>query len=308
MTGVVVLPNYNDWTSLAVLTEELQEVFGTLPGTWRVLVVDDASVIPCPQGWNPPGVHCIRLVANQGHQAAIFYGLKWVRENWPDVDHVVVMDADGEDDPHALPALLDREEEVVFAQRGKRHEGWRFQLGYQLYRALFRAVTGQRMRVGNYAVVRKEVLQALSDSGFAHFGAALLNWTGTKAFVTVHRRPRIDGQSSMNAQRLMYHGLRSLVENMEALVHWMFRMFVGVILGIAALGSYALVSKFLLRNAVPGWTSVLGVGLCIAALVVFVGFVLGLVALNLRWQYGVTSRQHAWVDHRLGEGKTGEVD
>ena len=85
------------------------------------------------------------------------------------------MDADGEDDPHALPTLLDREEEVVFAQRGKRHEGWRFQLGYQLYRALFRAVTGQRMRVGPHAVIRKTCSTGmLSDSGFAHFGAAPL--------------------------------------------------------------------------------------------------------------------------------------
>ena len=49
MTGVVVLPNYNDWTSLAVLTDELQGVFAALPGTWMVLVVDDASVIPRPK-------------------------------------------------------------------------------------------------------------------------------------------------------------------------------------------------------------------------------------------------------------------
>ena len=53
-------------------------VFGRCTGTlWRVLVVVDASVIPCPQGFGQmgaiPGVHCIRLVANQGHQAAIYY-------------------------------------------------------------------------------------------------------------------------------------------------------------------------------------------------------------------------------------------
>lgn len=308
MTGVIILPNYNDWRSLVVLTEELKEVLNTLPGQWLMLVVDDASPSPRPTEWRPSGVHSIRLVANQGHQAAIFFGLAWVREHWPDVERVVVMDADGEDDPKALPLLVQREEDVVFAQRGQRHENWKFQVGYRLYKILFRMVTGKRMTVGNFAMLRGNVLHALSDAGFAHFGAALLNWTGSKAYVTVNRRPRIDGQSSMNAQKLMYHGLRSLVENMESLVHWMLRMFVGVMLVVATLGSYALVSKFILRNAVPGWTSILGVGLCVAALVVFVGFVLGLVALSVRWQYGLMARRNAWIDQPLTQDGPPEPD
>ena len=308
MTGVIILPNYNDWRSLTVLTNELQDVMDALPGKWMILVVDDASSIPCPLDWRPSRVHCIRLLANQGHQAAIFFGLKWVREHWPNVERVVVMDSDGEDDPHAIPLLLEHPDDVVFAKRGQRHENWQFQLGYRLYKVLFRMVTGQRMTVGNYAVMRTDVVHSLSDAGFAHFGAALLNWTGSKAYVTVNRRPRIEGQSSMNSHRLMYHGLRSLVENMESLVHWMLRMFVGVMLVVVALGSYALVSKFILRNAVPGWTSILGVGLCVAALVVFVGFVLGLVALSVRWQYGLMARQGAWSDQPLTEDGPPEPD
>ena len=69
---------------------------------------------------------------------------------------------------------------------------------------------------------------------------------------------------------------------MEALVHWMLRLFLAVIAGVVALGNYVLMSKYIVGNAVPGWTSIVGVGLVIAALVCFIGFVLGLIALNLR--------------------------
>ena len=55
----------------------------------------------------------------------------------------------------------------------------------------------------------------------------------------------------MNAQScMMYHGLRSLVENMEALVHWKKGHVRGGHSGQrGALGSYALVSKYLFTRA-----------------------------------------------------------
>ena len=95
----------------------------------------------------------------------------------------------------------------------------------------------------------------------------------------------------MTSTGLVYHGLRSLIENMEALVHWMLRLFLAVMAGVCGLGGYVLTSKYIIGNAVPGWTSIVGVGLVIAALVCFIGFVLGLIALNLQWQLRTTSEQ-----------------
>ena len=295
MNGVVILPNYNDWRCLLELIPRIKTELDGLNDAWQILVVDDASTVNPPDEWEKFNVDVLRLGANQGHQGAIYHGLKWAVDSLKDVERFVVMDSDGEDDPQALTKLLARSEDVVFAKRGKRHAKWQFKLGYLLYKRLFKLVTGKPMVVGNYVVLNRNAACSVAASGFVHFAACLLNWKGSQAFVHVDRLPRIDGQPQMTSNGLVYHGLRSLVENMEALVHWMLRLFVLVMAGICALGGYVLTSKYIIGNAVPGWTSIVGVGLIVAALVCFVGFVLGLVALNIRWQLTTSNARLHWI-------------
>ena len=292
MNGVVILPNHNDWNCLLKLIPRIEtELQKRANESWRIVVVDDASTTPPPDVWNLLNVTLLRLASNQGHQGAIFQGLQWCVVHLVDVGRFVVMDADGEDDPAALPKLLDETADVVFARRGKRHARWQFRLGYFMYKQMFKLVTGRAMMVGNYAVIGRSVAESLSSTGFVHFAACLMNWKGSQVFLPVDRLPRIDGRPQMTSTGLVYHGLRSLIENMEALVHWMLRLFLAVIAGVVVLGSYVLMSKYIIGNAVPGWTSIVGVGLVIAALVCFIGFVLGLIALNLQWQLRASSEQ-----------------
>lgn len=292
MNGVVILPNHNDWNCLLKLIPIIEfELSQRVQDKWQILVVDDASTIPPPVAWSELDVTLLKLITNQGHQGAIFQGLQWAVTHMDQVERFVVMDADGEDDPKALPLLLSQSADVVFARRGKRHAKWQFRVGYLIYRQIFKLVTGKSMMVGNYAVIQRNVAQSLNSTGFVHFAACLMNWKGSQAFLSVDRLPRLDGQPQMTSTGLVYHGLRSLIENMEALVHWMLRLFLAVMAGVCCLGGYVLTSKYIIGNAVPGWTSIVGVGLVIAALVCFIGFVLGLIALNLQWQLRASSEQ-----------------
>ncbi|MEE2918708.1 MAG: glycosyltransferase [Bacteroidota bacterium] len=292
MNGVVILPNHNDWSCLLKLVPSIEhQLSQRTQESWHILVVDDASTTPPPAEWSDLNVTLLKLITNQGHQGAIFQGLQWAVAHLNHVERFVVMDADGEDDPKALPLLLAKSADVVFARRGKRHAKWQFRVGYLIYRQIFKLVTGKSMMVGNYAVIQKDVALSLSSTGFIHFAARLMNWKGSQAFLSVDRLPRLDGQPQMTSTGLVYHGLRSLIENMEALVHWMLRLFLAVMAGVCGLGGYVLTSKYIIGNAVPGWTSIVGVGLVIAALVCFIGFVLGLIALNLQWQLRTTSEQ-----------------
>ena len=292
MNGVVILPNHNDWNCLLKLVPSIEhQLSQRTQESWHILVVDDASTTTPPAEWSDLNVTLLKLITNQGHQGAIFQGLQWAVAHLNHVERFVVMDADGEDDPKALPLLLAKSADVVFARRGKRHAKWQFRAGYLIYRQIFKLVTGKSMMVGNYAVIQKDVALSLSSTGFVHFAARLMNWKGSQAFLSVDRLPRLDGQPQMTSTGLVYHGLRSLIENMEALVHWMLRLFLAVMAGVCGLGGYVLTSKYIIGNAVPGWTSIVGVGLVIAALVCFIGFVLGLIALNLQWQLRTTSEQ-----------------
>ena len=256
--------------------------------SWHILV--KRRIHNNASGRGQPQCDLAQAHHQSGHQGAIFRA-QWAVAHLNHVERFVVMDADGEDDPKALPLLLAKSADVVFARRGKRHAKWQFRAGYLIYRQIFKLVTGKSMMVGNYAVIQKDVALSLSSTGFVHFAARLMNWKGSQAFLSVDRLPRLDGQPQMTSTGLVYHGLRSLIENMEALVHWMLRLFLAVMAGVCGLGGYVLTSKYIIGNAVPGWTSIVGVGLVIAALVCFIGFVLGLIALNLQWQLRTTSEQ-----------------
>lgn len=102
---VVVIPTYNERTSLPVTLSQLRQ---QVPGA-DVLVVDDAS----PDGtgaWadtaaeDDPQVHVLHRAGKEGLGPAYLAGFAWALDREYDV--VVEMDADGSHRAEDLPALL----------------------------------------------------------------------------------------------------------------------------------------------------------------------------------------------------------
>lgn len=108
----IVTPVFNDWLSWQRLLGELDAVLGELPGGVYVLGVDDGS----NEAFEPPPgfggfravrrVEVLELARNLGHQRAIASGLAHVHANVP-CEAVVIMDADGDDNPADIPRLCE---------------------------------------------------------------------------------------------------------------------------------------------------------------------------------------------------------
>lgn len=286
--GVVILPMHNELASAQQLLPQIRDALIGVEGAWRILVVDDGSsdgtgdFVRDAEGLGDREV--LQLAMSRGHQAAIYSGMRQALMGPEPPDWLVVMDGDGEDDPEAIPRLWAERQKngVVFARRGKRTDRPVFKIGWWFYRLLYWAVTGHQMRHGNFALLHAETARALINEGFVHFAAALDRMKLPRVEVVVDRRPRIAGQPKMNVNRLVHHGLQSLVEQSEAMVHTMFRLLL-VVLGLGvACGAYILYAKFSLHSAIPGWASTLAVGLINAGLISMVGFILGLTALNFQ--------------------------
>jgi len=132
-------------------------------------------------------------------------------------DAVVVMDADGEDDPADVPRLLEtmcatRPPSVVFAQRTRRSEGFLFTFLYRLYRSLHHLLTGIPVQVGNFSVIPRAVLDRLvvvSDL-WNHYAAAVFQSRIPYTMVPTARARRLSGQSRMNFVSLVAHGLSAI--------------------------------------------------------------------------------------------------
>jgi hypothetical protein len=225
---VILLPVFNDWESVRRLLPVLDQHLLAFNRKARVLLVDDGSTAdaPTPLTQDPLAaiepVEILHLRRNLGHQRAIAIGLYHVHEFLsPSV--VVVMDADGEDRPEDVPALLDEFEkcggrEIIFAARTKRLESAVFRIFYQLYRITHRALTGIPVRVGNFSVLPAQALTRLMvvSELWNHYAAAVFKARLPHRTLPLARGQRLAGESHMNFLSLLVHGLSAISVFSEA--------------------------------------------------------------------------------------------
>src|SRR5919108_4720981 len=168
---IILMPAYNDWEALSILLPSLERELNVDGLRAEVLIVDDGSTVPVPPNIGQDfftaieSVHVLSLRRNLGHQRAIAVGLSYIEANRP-CQAVVVMDSDGEDDPRDVPRLV-REcfategQKIIFAARTRRAEGLAFRFFYRLYRLIHFALTGVKVRGGNFSVIPWAILNRL---------------------------------------------------------------------------------------------------------------------------------------------------
>lgn len=164
----VVLPCYNDAGSLEVLLPKIEDELAKLSLMHDIVVVNDRGI--SDRSLNEVSAsfsaQIVHAPYNMGSQEAIVYGIRWVCAHQP-CDFILTMDADGQDDPSAIPALLDvaRTGKIAVAQRtGARPEGWCFRLAHRIDKLLLHFMARISLEIGilaaNLRVVSLEVLIA----------------------------------------------------------------------------------------------------------------------------------------------------
>jgi len=261
-TLIVVTPVYEDADACARLFTDLAATFGTAV---FVVAVDDGSVrqpldIRTLEQAGLEG-EILRLRRNVGHQRAIAIGLARVSEHLRPDQRVVVMDADGEDVPSTIPALLaaleDPAVDVVVARRQSRVETLRFKIFYAVYKRFFRTMTGRTIDFGNFMALKPAALQRLvsmQELSIHVAGAVLASRLRTRP-CALDRGARYAGHSQMNFVGLALHGFKALMVFAEDVL-----VRVGIactiIASLSLLGSAAAVVLKLTGFSTPGWFSV----------------------------------------------------
>jgi glycosyltransferase involved in cell wall biosynthesis len=260
-----LIPVFNDWAALAQLLPQLDDALHQHALRADVLIVDDGSTEPPPADFLKGPfqalgrIDLLPLRRNLGHQRAITVGLAYVHDQLAP-PAVIVMDADGEDDPRDVPRLLQRcsqegGERLVFAERTKRSESWAFRLSYGLYKVGHYLLTGYRVRVGNFSVVPRPQLARLVTIAemWNHYAAAAIK--SRLPFVTVptRRARRLHGPSKMDFIQLALHGLSALAVYGDLIVVRLLlaTLLLSFLMGLTLAGLLGL--WLLTDRAVPGW-------------------------------------------------------
>jgi glycosyltransferase involved in cell wall biosynthesis len=214
----VVVPVYRNADTLEELHARLARVLEERGFEFEVLYVDDA----CPLGSldvlrgvarSDPRAAVLSLARNAGQHRAILAGLSLTRGRG-----TVVLDADLQDPPEAIPRLLAKLDEgygAVFAGRRGRYESFGRLLTSRLFKRLLSRLCGAGDRMADAGVFvvldRPTVSRLLSMENGAPFVVAMIGCAGAPlASVPVVRSPRPTGESAYSSWRRLRSGLRGV--------------------------------------------------------------------------------------------------
>jgi dolichol-phosphate mannosyltransferase len=211
----VVLPVFNEAENLPPLITELRASLGPLGTAFEIIAVDDASTdtsvavlehlqTGCPE------LRVLRHRFNAGQSAAFAAGFAHARGAI-----IVTLDADGQNDPHDIPALIEAlrpEVACVTGVRQQRQDSRVRKLSSRLANTYRNWITGDRLTDAGctFRVVRRDALREVPVfNGLHRFLPTILRRQGfTVLELPVHHRSRTRGVSKYGVRNRLWRGLR----------------------------------------------------------------------------------------------------
>ncbi|MGB4101396.1 MAG: glycosyltransferase family 2 protein [Alphaproteobacteria bacterium] len=279
----VVVPCYNEAGNLRAFAARMAAACeAAVGGSYEIIVVNDGStdaswmILRELQAGDRHWV-AVDLARNHGQQAALTAGLRFARGA-----AVLIIDADLQDPPELLPAMLEKlvqGADVVYGQRRVRTgEGWFKRATAHVFYRLLGWLTDARIPpdTGDFRLLRRHVVAALEAMPEYHrFLRGMVAWIGfTQVPLLYDRAPRHAGDTHYNfAGMLRFAGDAITSFSIKPLRLALLAAGGGLALALV-IALYALHAYFM-SGVVPGWTSLVCMFLIFSALQLFCLGVMG---------------------------------
>ncbi len=262
----IVMPLLNEAAILPSLVAEIRQSLETVGCRWSMMLVNDGSTDESGDlleqlADEDVRVRVLHLSRNFGHAAAVRAGLDFV-----DADAVLLMDSDGQDDPSAIPQMIDRWHQgadVVYAVRYARKEGLCKRLLFSAFYRILRSVSSVSIPkdAGNFGIADRCVIEQLRRLPECdRYFPGLRSWVGFKqSEIPVERLARHDGTPRVHFRGLVSLAKTALFGFSRVPLHafyWLAGLSGSV--SVACI-SFALFHKLFTGQAIPGWTSITSV-------------------------------------------------
>ncbi len=258
----LVIPCFNEEDVLPLLIERLRAFGAAQTHLVRVLFVDDGSKdrtfeILDQACSSDERLAAIRLSRNFGHQTAVSAGLRYAQG-----DLVAVLDADLQDPPEVIPAMIAKWREgydVVYGVRQNRKEGHLLRACYALYYRLLKSVANIDLPLdaGDFSLMDRVVVDHVNAMPeHNRYVRGLRGWVGFRQCgLAYDRDARAGGAPKYNLRRLLRLAFDGLVSFSSAPLK--LAMWVGSLTALFAfvLALWAMASALFLARLPPGWAS-----------------------------------------------------
>lgn len=261
----VIIPIYNEEQNIPVLYERMKHVMENLGLTYELLFINDGSRDRSMQlirdlAKKDDAVHFINFSRNFGHQIAVTAGLDACKG-----EQVVIIDADLQDPPELIAEMRAKMEEgyeVVYARRNKR-KGENFMKRWtakMFYRTLAKITSIEiPLDTGDFRIMDRKIVDVLKKMPEQQkFLRGQISWAGFRqTYITYDRDQRNAGETGYTYKKMM----RFALDGITSFSNWPLK--VATISGFVVSGItflialYALYSRFVTKDYVPGWTSLI---------------------------------------------------
>jgi len=211
----VVFPVYNESENLPILTEEISKALEGKGWTYEMVAVDDGSsddslAVLRQLRERYPMLRVLTFEKNSGQTAALDAGWHAARGRF-----VVSLDADLQNDPADIPAMMRKVEEsgadMVIGVRVNRHDTWSRRMQSKIGNRVRNWITRDQITDTGCSLklARKEAIEPVRlYTGMHRFLPTLVRYAGFKVVeMPVNHRPRKFGVSKYGAMNRAFRGL-----------------------------------------------------------------------------------------------------
>jgi polyisoprenyl-phosphate glycosyltransferase len=266
----LVLPIFNEEAIIPELDRRLRAFFNdvgeSVGESWEVIFVNDGSrdgslALLKDLAAREPRYRVLSFARNFGHQMAITAGL-----DRAEGQAVVVMDADLQDPPEVVKAMVARWREgfdVVYGVRSQRHgETWFKRLTAAAFYRTLRAMLGGvsiPVDAGDFRLMSRPVVLTLRALREQHrFVRGMVAWVGFRQTAVSYERPaRFAGETKFPLRKM----LRFAIDGITSFSSVPLRFATWLGAGAAAVafigGVWAVYEKLWGTGTVPGWTTIM---------------------------------------------------
>lgn len=261
----IIIPIYNEHGNIDRLINRLKGVIAQLNVSCEYVFINDGSKddsinIIKNLAKIDPSVKFINFSRNFGHQIAVTAGLdKCIGER------IVIIDADLQDPPELILEMykkMDEGFEVVYAKRAARKgESWLKKFTARMFYRILKAITSVNIPVdtGDFRIMDRKIVDVLKQMPEQQkFLRGQISWIGfNQTYVEYERDERFAGETGYTYKKMIRFALDGITSFSNFPLK--FATVCGfVVSGIAFLVMlYALYSRFISKDYIEGWTSII---------------------------------------------------
>jgi dolichol-phosphate mannosyltransferase len=311
----IVVPCFNEEACLTMLHERLTATArGAAGADYELVLINDGSR---DRSWEimrrlaatDPHLVAVNLSRNHGHQLALTAGLDLCQG-----DRILIIDADLQDPPELLPAMLkimrESEADVVYGVRKSRRGETAFKraTAHGFYRLLSRATEVDiPLDAGDFRLVSRRALDALlAMPEQARFIRGMVAWIGFKQVAFPYdREERYAGETKYPLRKMVRFALDALTGFSSAPLK--LASHAGLILSLGSLLLILYIAyAWLAGESIQGWTSLMLVVVVLGAMQMFV---LALMGEYIGRLYNEAKRRPLYIVQEIagGEARDGRL-